>query len=99
MHHGPFPIGATRCDLGSDLSVLLRSAGSAREAWSIRSELNCEKRFEGTFLVHADTAESVGESSPRFGRVITVICSAPWHGHRNEALKHELLDSPAVLDF
>ena len=75
MHHGHFPIGATRCDLGSDLCVLLRSAGSAREAWSIRSGLNCEKRFEGTFLVHADTAESVVDSSPRFGRVISLFSS------------------------
>jgi hypothetical protein len=33
MHPGPFPIGAAKCDRGSDLYVLLRSAGSAKEAW------------------------------------------------------------------
>jgi len=76
MYPAPFPIAAARCDLGSDLYIVLRSAGSARKAWVdlVRAQY-CEKTFERTFLVHADTAESVVDSSPRFGRVISLFSS------------------------
>jgi hypothetical protein len=76
MYPAPFPIAAARCDLGSDLYIVLRSAGSARKAWvnPVRTQFG-EKTFERTFLVHADTAEPVVDSSVRFGRVISLFRS------------------------
>src|SRR5258706_7859503 len=32
-------------------------------------------------------------------REAELVCSTHWRRHRDESLKHELLDSPAILDF
>jgi hypothetical protein len=36
---------------------------------------------------------------PGIRPVAQLLCSVHRHRHRNESLEHELLDSPAVLDF